>query len=277
PGLRHGRADDRGDGAGARPDGAQRPGQCDQAVKCFSAQPCRSVVGEQCPVRGRARIMVVCALLFGVHVAAIVVGQPVYVVGECPAALRSACRRSVCQTLNDCSPAMSPAPSPSMRPLISRMSSLPAIGSTAAVSTARRSATKGSLSSPEEPCTWTANPAASRAAATAAKCARLRHSTAFVAPSGMVANHSVRALRPLVRKSGSCAPELISMPTCPSPAPSRAVSGLSLLSVSPSAMRLATCRIDRSLRQLVLSVSDLTSVNSYENRLILSALAPRYP
>src|SRR5699024_11268446 len=95
--------------------------------------------------------------------------------------------------------------------------------------------------------------------------------------SGMVANHSVRALRPLVRKSGSCAPELFSMPTCPSPAPSRAVSGLSLLSVSPSAMRLATCRIDRSLRQLVLSVSDSTSVESEEKRLILSALEPRDP
>src|SRR5699024_6064705 len=50
-----------------------------------------------------------------------------------------------------------------------------------------------------------------------------------------------------------------------------AVSGLSLLSVSPSAMRLATCRIDRSLRQLVLSVSDSTSVKSEEKRLILSA------
>ena len=86
-----------------------------------------------------------------------------------------------------------------MRPLMSRMSSSPAMGSIAAVSTDRRSATKGSLRSPEDPCTWTANPAASSAAATGAKCARFRHSTAFVAPSGMVANQSVTALRPLVR------------------------------------------------------------------------------
>src|SRR5699024_7138736 len=62
PGLRHGRADDRGDGAGARPAGAKGPGSCDQAVTCFAAQPARSVVGDQCLAPGRPRPLVAGAL-----------------------------------------------------------------------------------------------------------------------------------------------------------------------------------------------------------------------
>ena len=157
------------------------------------------------------------------------------------------------------------------------MSSSPASGSTAALSTARRSATYGSLSRPEDPWTWTAKPAVSSAAVTGAKCARLRHSTAVEAPSGSPAAHSVSERSPTVRNDSSCAPEETSTTTSPTPASGRVVRGVSRLPVSPSATRLATSRIVRSLRQLVLRVSGSTSVKSASKRIMLSALAPRHP
>ncbi|SII44756.1 Uncharacterised protein [Mycobacteroides abscessus subsp. abscessus] len=157
------------------------------------------------------------------------------------------------------------------------MSSSPAIGSTAAESTARRSATYGSVSSPEEPWTWTANPAASRAALTGAKCARLRQSTAVDEPAGSPATHSVSERMPTVRNSSSWAPEDTSTTTSPGPAPGLVVSGVSREPVSPSATRLATVRMVPSLRQLVLRVSGRTSVKSVSKRIMLSALAPRHP
>ena len=159
------------------------------------------------------------------------------------------------------------------------------MGSWTTQSNATMSETSGVVSRPPSPTTSTGSPAASSASMTAGNCERLRQSTA--------AEASVRAPRPSSQcwriHPATCAASSSAVSrraacTRPGPAPGLGRSICTAtgdFSRSGSDVRLATCRIASSLRQLVESGSSSArpepSANSTGKRVSVVALAPRQP